>query len=133
MPVIDADTHATETEATWSHFEKHQELYRPFRLCDPNEPVDYWLVDGINQPQQRLDESIGVTVASRELDDVDARLRDMDRMGVDIGSGLDSARHVPPVAARLRPTRAPSCGSWSDVVDRARGKSWPQSNRLRDA
>lgn len=90
MPIIDADTHVDETEDTWAYMEESEQQFKPTtsypRDQDPSRtPVRYWLIDGKRQIRfVRNDRQVKTTVETRELIDVDARLRDMDRMGVDI-------------------------------------------------
>ena len=52
---------------------------------DPNRPkTRYWMIDGHRQPRMNRDDATTkTTVQTRELMDVDARLRDMDAMGVE--------------------------------------------------
>ncbi len=90
MPVIDADTHVDETEATWDFLEPGEEEFRPTTEFpanpDPSRfPARYWRIDGRRQLRFiRGDESTGTTVETRELLDVEARLRAMDELGVDV-------------------------------------------------
>jgi predicted TIM-barrel fold metal-dependent hydrolase len=90
MPIIDADTHVDETEETWAYMEQGEQQFRPTtgypKDQDPSRPpIRYWLIDGKRQIRFiRSDQQTKTTVETRELIDVDARLRDMDRMGVDI-------------------------------------------------
>jgi predicted TIM-barrel fold metal-dependent hydrolase len=85
MTVIDADTHVDESEETWSYLQPGEESIRPLQFRDPSRPRGYWLVDGVYRPRTiRDDAATRTTVATRELVDIDARLRDMDAMGVDI-------------------------------------------------
>ncbi|HWP57816.1 MAG TPA: amidohydrolase family protein [Candidatus Acidoferrales bacterium] len=90
MPIIDADTHVDETEDTWSYLQPGEEALRPETAYpkeqDPSRPpMRYWVIDGRRHLRfVRSDEQTKTTVQTRELLDVDARLRDLDRMGVDI-------------------------------------------------
>ena len=90
MPIIDADTHVDETEATWAYLKSGEEQFRPETAYpkdqDPSRPpMRYWVIDGKRHLRFiRNDEQTQTTVQTRELIDVDARLRDMDRMGVDV-------------------------------------------------
>lgn len=90
MPIIDADTHVDETEETWAYMEEGERQFRPTtsypREQDPSRPpIRYWLIDGKRQIRfVRNDRQTNTTAETRELIDVEARLRDMDRMGVDI-------------------------------------------------
>lgn len=90
MRVIDADTHVDETEDTWSHLrdeERHlmpQTTY-PSKPDPTRPPARYWNIGGKRQIRFiRSDQQTQTTVQTRELLDVDARLRDMDRMNVEV-------------------------------------------------
>src|SRR5438093_13788745 len=93
MVVVDADTHIDETEATWEYVAPEYLAYQP-RSVEPGDGIDagvgvggrngLWLVDGEYRTRRFRDDKItGTTRATRELLDVDARLSDMDRLGVD--------------------------------------------------
>jgi uncharacterized protein len=90
MPIIDADTHVDETEATWDFLQPDEQDLKPITEFpanpDPSRfPARYWRIDGRRQLRFiRGDESTGTTVETRELLDVEARLRAMDKMGVDV-------------------------------------------------
>ena len=87
MPIIDADTHIDETEATWEYLRDFEQEFKPITQhpsrVDPSKtPVRYWLIDGHRQMRfVRDDNNTRTTVETRELLDVPARLRDMDAMG----------------------------------------------------
>jgi predicted TIM-barrel fold metal-dependent hydrolase len=87
MLIIDADTHVDETEATWEYLREFEQEFKPAtqhpRRVDANQPaVRYWLIDGHRQMRfVRDDGNTRTTVETRELLDVQARLRDMDAMG----------------------------------------------------
>ena len=88
MPVIDADTHLDETEATWDHLRADEEQFRPVTAFPENRETNpfmrYWVIDGRRQIRFiRNDQQTKTTVETRELLDIDARLRDMDRLGVE--------------------------------------------------
>jgi predicted TIM-barrel fold metal-dependent hydrolase len=88
MPVIDADTHVDETEATWEYID--DPALRPDTVCPSNPdpklpPARYWLINGRRQIRfVRDDKRTQTTVETRELLDVSKRLRDMDQLGVDV-------------------------------------------------
>ena len=90
MPIIDADTHVDETEDTWAYLDAGDQQFKPETAYpkdqDPSRPpMRYWVIDGKRHLRFiRSDEQTQTTVQTRELIDVDARLRDMDRMGVDV-------------------------------------------------
>ncbi len=90
MPIIDADTHVDETEATWDYLGKNEQAFKPVtqhpsRLDPGKTPSRYWLIDGHRQMRfVRDDRTTRTTVETRELLDVPARLRDMDAMGTEV-------------------------------------------------
>ena len=81
MPVIDADTHVIETERTWEYMEGPDKAFRPDGIVAHGK--EYWLVDGRVLPRRQ---NIGPTTteATREMADVEARLKHMDELGVDL-------------------------------------------------
>jgi uncharacterized protein len=89
MPVIDADTHVDETEATWEFMQPDEHALKPAtgfpEHQDPSRPPSrYWLIDGKRQIRFiRSDAATRTTVETRELLDVGARLRHMDELGVE--------------------------------------------------
>ncbi len=93
MPVIDADTHVDECEATWKHLDGANAKFVPVTVM-PTEaapranlspaPGRWWLVDGQFIPRALRDDAHHPPQAAREMHDVQVRLRDMDRMGVDV-------------------------------------------------
>jgi len=89
MPVIDADTHVDETEDSWSFLRPEEAALRPGTGFpsdrEANPFMRYWLIDGRRQIRFiRNDAQTKTTVETRELLDVQARLRDMDRLRVDV-------------------------------------------------
>ncbi len=97
--VIDADAHVIENDHTWDFLEPSEARYRPRTVSDPDESeFRYWQVDGRrgppalsveggDDPDQRALKSsrrIGTPRQSRLLEDVGARLRHMDSLGIDI-------------------------------------------------
>lgn len=90
MPVIDADTHIDETEATWEYIPEPEASFRPTTVFPANPdpklpPTRYWQIDGKRQIRFiRDDKRTQTTVETRELLDVPKRLRAMDDLGVDV-------------------------------------------------
>ena len=95
MPsVIDADTHVDESEATWKNLEGANAKYIPVTITPSPEGVPpdvlnasrsrWWLVEGKLQSRAVRDEVNHPPRAARELQDVQLRLQDMDRMGVEM-------------------------------------------------
>ncbi len=89
MPVIDADTHIDETEDTWAEIADGTP-YKPYTAYPPRQdpsrqPTTYWMIDGERELRRyRDDQRTGTTVETRELLDVQARLRAMDELGFDV-------------------------------------------------
>ena len=93
-PVIDADTHVDESEATWKELEATNAKYVPATVTEPPEgaitdivsPFDsrWWLVEGRLQRRIIRDDAHHPPLEARELHDVQLRLQQMDQMGVDI-------------------------------------------------
>ena len=101
--VIDADTHIAESESMWQLMDRDMIHRRPIRISVPNDTLykdrnAFWLIDGnifpkpagrgsynLMTPSLPGQESArsGVTIPCRELTDVEARLADMDRLGIE--------------------------------------------------
>jgi hypothetical protein len=92
--VVDADAHVLETERTWDYLEPSEQKYRPLLYSTADNPRQYWVVDGkisgfrfltlSERGLRTMSEKIGRNVetprASRELDDVELRLKHMDEL-----------------------------------------------------
>ncbi|HXV78715.1 MAG TPA: amidohydrolase family protein [Candidatus Binatia bacterium] len=113
MPIIDADTHIDETEDTWEYMEKADLQFKPTTAYPANRnpnmlPTRYWMIDGKRQLRFiRGDKESGTVVESRELLDVQVRLKHMDELGTDIQViyptlFLMEATERPEVATALR-------------------------------
>ena len=104
MPgVIDADTHIAESEGMWQLMDRDMIGRRPIRISVPNDTLykdrnAFWLIDrnifpkpagrgsyNLMTPSLPGQESArsGVTIPSRELTDIEGRLADMDRLGIE--------------------------------------------------
>ncbi|MGE5216315.1 MAG: amidohydrolase family protein [Chloroflexota bacterium] len=105
MPgIIDADTHISEGEAMWAMMDKEMFPRRPVLLKAPEDTLygprnAFWLIDGnifpkpngkgsfrlITPSASKLETSRGdIHLAYREMTDIPGRLRDMDKLGVEI-------------------------------------------------
>ena len=90
MGIIDADTHIDETDDTWEYMTGDDLRFKPTTQYpatpDPTKvPTRYWLIDGRRQLRFiRGDAESGTVVESRELLDVNVRLKHMDQLGTDI-------------------------------------------------
>jgi len=83
MLAIDADTHVDENEHTWSYMSEAEQRYKPVAIRVPGQKHGLWIYGGMQRLKTvRDNQRDGTTVETRELLDIDARLRDMDRMGV---------------------------------------------------
>ena len=113
MGIIDADTHIDETDDTWEYMTGDDLRFKPTTQYpanpDPTKvPTRYWLIDGRRQLRFiRGDEESGTVVESRELLDVQVRLKHMDQLGTDIQViyptvFLMEATEKPEVASALR-------------------------------
>ena len=102
QPIIDADTHISESEEMWAMFDKEMYGRRPVLLSLPDNTLygnwnKTWLIDGNIFPKPagkggfRLitpsaskiqSDRKDLTVACREMTDIPSRLADMDRLGI---------------------------------------------------
>jgi len=84
MPTIDADAHVIETERTWEYMDESEAQFKPVTVTSSSAPgKQFWMIDGkiFNRGT-----NIGKDTpdASREMKDIEARLKHMDELGVDI-------------------------------------------------
>ncbi len=86
MPTIDADAHVLEAEHTWDYMDPAERVYRPRVALAPGpggEDIEWWVIDGHLRPKA-ANTGPEFPPASREMKDIDLRLRHMDELGVDI-------------------------------------------------
>lgn len=99
--VLDADTHVLESEQTWSYMDKALYPRRPVIVSMPDDTLygesnSMWVIDGdifpkpggrggfaLNTPTTQKRLARRPDMPACELNDVPARLKDMDTMGVD--------------------------------------------------
>jgi predicted TIM-barrel fold metal-dependent hydrolase len=86
MAVIDSDAHVLETERTWDYMLESEREYKPRVVATPDDPSsggESWLVDGVYIGKAR---NVGheTPKEAREMDDINARLRHMDALDVDV-------------------------------------------------
>jgi predicted TIM-barrel fold metal-dependent hydrolase len=86
MAIIDADAHVLESERTWDYMLESEREFRPGIVPTPNDPDsggESWLIDGLYMGKAR---NVGKDTPkeSREMDDIKARLKHMDELGVDV-------------------------------------------------
>ncbi len=99
--IIDADAHVVETERTWDFMDPADRRYRPqlVALPDANPRPFVWVVDGkvrfrVNNAtltpedllgvSDRLGRNVVTSQDAREMRDVDARIKHMDQLGIDV-------------------------------------------------
>ena len=100
--VIDADAHVLESERTWDYLEPADRQYRPVPITVPADPSigrgrrDAWVIDGkirglrfpilteeeLTALSAKLGRDVHTQQASREMGDVDLRIRHMDALGI---------------------------------------------------
>ncbi|HXG50936.1 MAG TPA: amidohydrolase family protein [candidate division Zixibacteria bacterium] len=99
MPTIDADAHVVESERTWDYLEASDRKYRP-RIVRPDGEggPEYWLIDGkirglvrvvltareLADVAARTGRVMETPRETREMENVPARLRHMDELGIDV-------------------------------------------------
>lgn len=126
MLTIDADAHVLETEHTWDYLAPEDRKYRP-QLVSPREEsrAERWLIDGklrglrpltlteqeLARQSERTGRDVVTSQAARQMDDVQLRLDDMDRLGLDIQVlhntiGIEQLSDRPEVDVAL-------CRSWN--------------------
>lgn len=101
--IIDADTHIAESTHMWELFDREMYPRRPVVVSVPDDTLygprnAFWLIDGnivprpagkgsyrlITPSATKLEATRGdIHIACRELTDVPARLKDMDKLGVE--------------------------------------------------
>ena len=139
--VIDADAHVVETLRTWEYMDESMALLRPNLLFSQESPPKrYWQVDGkirglqpqslsemeLEERSRKSGKNIVTPQAAREMDDVGLRLKDMDRLGIDV-QVLHNTLWIEQVTERPDIERA-MCHSWNRWL----GDIWQQGQgRLR--
>ncbi|MEA2640987.1 MAG: uncharacterized protein QOF51_2381 [Chloroflexota bacterium] len=85
MPTIDSDAHVVETERTWEYMVGADAQYRPqtiIRRTPSGEEEALWFVDGNVRGRQNVGRD--TSQEAREMADIEARLRHMDELEVDV-------------------------------------------------
>jgi len=89
---VDVDAHVDESEATWEYLDDGARRFKPTTL-DPGGPTApgdarphrLWVIDGnIRLRRWRDDKRTATVQTTRELIDVDARIRHMDELRIDV-------------------------------------------------
>ena len=98
IQVIDADAHVVETERTWEFMDPADAQYKPALVQSPDDPKrQNWVIEGKArgfrfptlsdmdlEERSRRGRNVSTPLAARELDDVQLRLKDLDRLGIDV-------------------------------------------------
>jgi predicted TIM-barrel fold metal-dependent hydrolase len=99
MPTIDADAHVVESEHTWDFMDPSDQKYRPLIVRPGGENGgEYWFVDGkirglvrvvmtaqeLAEVSERTGRAMHTPRETREMENVAARLRHMDELGIDV-------------------------------------------------
>ncbi len=141
MRTIVPDAHVVETQHTCDFTAKSDLKYRPKVVSSPDEPGKfYWMVDGkirggarqvVNSAQlddlsARIGRNVSTPRETREMENIPARLKHMDQLGVDV-----QVLHATIFLREIASTEASEiavCNGWNRWL----GDIWEQSdNRLR--
>jgi predicted TIM-barrel fold metal-dependent hydrolase len=82
MPTIDADTHVIETERTWEFMEGSEAKFRP-AIVSVESGRQLWLIDG-KVFSRGVNVNPDIPADVREMRDIEARLRHMDELEIDV-------------------------------------------------
>jgi len=98
MPTIDSDAHVVESEHTWDFMDAADQKYRPLIVKPRGEGGgEYWFIDGkirglvrivmtakeLDEVADRTGRVMNTPRETREMENVGARLRHMDELGID--------------------------------------------------
>lgn len=141
MGWVDADAHVVESPRTWDYLQPSEKKYRP-ALFAPEDDTQkqHWVIDGkirglfrftfttedLVDKSQRFGRQMTTSREARDVEDVDARVRHMDELGIDIqvlypSIFLDQCTERPEVDVAL-------CGAYNRWL----GDIWKQGKgRLR--
>jgi uncharacterized protein len=86
MAVIDSDAHVLETERTWDYMLESERAFKPRIVATPEDESsggESWFIDGVYLGKAR---NVGHDTSreAREMGDIQARLKHMDELDVDI-------------------------------------------------
>ena len=83
MATIDADAHVIETERTWEYMEPTEVEFCPVRMSPNQGRREYWLIDG-RAFSRGVNVNQNIPAASREMQDIELRLKHMDELEIDV-------------------------------------------------
>ncbi len=99
MPTIDADAHVVESERTWDFMDPAHQKYRPLIVRPQGKGGgEYWFVESkirglvrvvltaqqLHEIAERTGRDMATTRETREMENVPARLKHMDQLGIDV-------------------------------------------------
>jgi predicted TIM-barrel fold metal-dependent hydrolase len=94
MKTIDADAHVLETPYSWDFMEESEKAFTPMVVTyaagqqklsnEGNVQKEFWVVDGRIQPKEANVGVANTTQDAREMRDIDARLKHMDELEIDV-------------------------------------------------
>ncbi|HWP56807.1 MAG TPA: amidohydrolase family protein [Candidatus Acidoferrales bacterium] len=82
MPTIDADAHVIETERTWEYMEGSESQFKP-AVVRMDSGRQFWLIGG-RVFSRGVNVNLEIPAAVREMRDIEARLRHMDELEIDV-------------------------------------------------
>src|SRR5438874_11771872 len=98
MSTIDADAHVVESDRTWSYMDDGEAAYRPRVVHPEGSPNAWWFIDGklrglaravltaetFKDLSERAGRVMDTSDETRSAENVGARLKHMDELGVDV-------------------------------------------------
>jgi predicted TIM-barrel fold metal-dependent hydrolase len=125
MPVIDSDAHVVETEQTWDFMEPADARFRPVVMYPEGKKKGFWYCDGklrrraqhvvtaeeLRKISDELGRNVAVPDGTLQMEDIPARIRHMDQLGVDV-QVLHSTIFIEQVANR-EDAEIAVCKSWN--------------------
>lgn len=119
---IDSDAHVIETPFTWEFMAEAERKHAPFSVTREDGP-EYWVVDNRLHPKNN---NVGANTSAdqREMRDLDARLKHMDELEVDVQVLYPTLMLRP--YTHSRPTELAMCKSYNrwlaEVWKKGRGR-----------
>lgn len=137
MQTVDADAHVIETEHTWDFLDPDDRRYRPKLVGPEDEPNQrHWMIDGqirgfrFGTPSERQEAQARRTgkrtatpEGTRDMKDVELRLRHLDELGIDI-QVLHNTIFIKELTDRPA-VQVALCRSWNRWL----AEIWSQGNR----
>jgi predicted TIM-barrel fold metal-dependent hydrolase len=94
MKTIDADAHVLEIPYSWEFIDEAEKAFTPMVVTysagqqkftnEGNVEKEFWVIDGRIQPKEANVGAANTTQEAREMRDIDARLKHMDELEIDV-------------------------------------------------